>query len=271
MEYVTVGTTKVPKLGLGTARLRGGDCLEGVGHALAIGYRAIDTAQRYENETEVGQAVAASPVRREEVFLTTKVDHWTAPDVTRSMQESLRKLRTDYVDLLLIHWPSTDVPLAETLDAMVALCDAGHVRAIGVSNFPPSLYREAIGLAPIITNQVEYHPYLSQRTLLDITEEHGLMLTSFSPLGRGVVLDDPVLVAVAAAHGKGTDQVALRWLVQQPRVSTNPKSSDPERRRRNLDVFDFELSEEEMQRIHALDRGERVIDPPFAPDWERTR
>lgn len=274
MEYVYVQGEKVPALGFGTWQLTGEDCRRGTAHALAAGYRHIDTAQMYGNEDLVGEALAKAAVHRAEVFLTTKLlpDNVAPERVVPSTEQSLADLRTEYVDLLLIHWPPQDVPLEATLEQMATLRERGKVRFVGVSNFPPSWVERAAEQTTIFANQVEYHPYLSQQALLEQAARHDLMLTAYSPLARGRVLDDPTITEIAAAHGKLPAQVVLRWLVQQDQVAAIPKATAAERIDSNLDIFDFELSAAEMARIHALDRGSargRLIDPPLAADWER--
>ena len=271
MIYQTIQGSRVPALGFGTFEITGKACREAVVNALALGYRHVDTAQSYENEAEVGEGLRAAGVDRDEVFLTTKI--WIgglAPkDVRPTAEESLRRLRADYIDLLLIHWPTHDMHLAGALDAMRGLQDEGKVRHIGVSNFTPTLLREAMEHAPIFCNQVEYHPFLGQPRLAEMARRHDLLLTAYSPIARGRVNDDPVLRAIGEAHGKTPIQVALRWLVQQDHVAAIPKAARPEHRAANLAVFDFELTGEEMDRLFALDRGERLIDPNWGPDWER--
>lgn len=259
----------VPKLGFGTFEMGGDDCYEGVRDALAVGYRHIDTAAAYENEAEVGRGLRSSGVDRSEVWLTTKV--WMddlEPDAVRaSVERSLGALETDYVDLLLIHWPSPDVPLERTLSAMEGLREDGLIRHPGVSNFPPGLFRRALDLAPVLTDQVEYHPFLGQDEVLSICAERDVFLTAYAPLAHGKVPDDPVLEEIGRAHGKTASQVALRWLVEQDRVVTVPKASSPERRRENFEIFDFELADEERERIDGLPKDQRDFDPSFAPDW----
>jgi 2,5-diketo-D-gluconate reductase B len=269
MHHVEIAGERVPALGLGTWQLEGEDCLEAVRHALQIGYRHIDTAQGYDNEEQVGAALAGSGVPRDEVFLTTKVSPSNArpDDVRSSTRESLGKLGTDHVDLLLLHWPA-DVPLADTLGAMAELRDAGLARHIGVSNFTPSMVREAVALTTIFANQVEYHPYLAQDELRSLAVDHDHLLTAYSPIAQGEVLDDPVLIAIGEGYGKTPVQVALRWLLQQDHVAAIPRSSSAENREANLDVFDFSLTDAEMAEVTALDRGRRLIDPP-SMDWER--
>ena len=268
METVDVHGTQVPALGYGTWELEGEDCLRGVATALELGYRHIDTAQVYGNEEQVGEAIAASGVDREEVFLTTKV--WNSrlePERVRtSTEDSLRKLRTDYVDLLLIHWPVRMDILPATLEAMDALRAEGKVRRVGVSNFTPSQLRQATSLTRIFCNQVEYHPYLAQDALREACREHGLMLTAYSPLARGEVTDDPVLREIGEAHGKNPVQVTLRWLIQQDGVATVPKATSRPHIEANLAIFDFTLTQEECARIAALDNGRRMVDPGWV-EW----
>lgn len=270
MQHAEIQGVRVPVLGLGTWRLEGRTCLRAVEEALSLGYRHVDTAQAYDNEEEVGRALRASGVPREEVFLTTKVwmESLDRGSVLHTTRESLRRLATGYVDLLLIHWPSPTVPLEETLGAFRQLQEEGKARHVGVSNFPPSMLRRALELAPVLCDQVEYHPFLGQRALLDLARRHDLLITAYSPLARGAVSRDRTLQEIGERHGKTPSQVALRWLIQQDRVAAIPKASRPEHLRANLEVFDFVLSDEEMRRIHALDRGWRLIDPGIAPDWE---
>lgn len=263
--------TEVPALGLGTWMLEGRECREAIRDALEVGYRHLDTAQAYGNEEEVGRGLADSGVPRDEVWLTTKLwlenlDHEKAIESARG---SLHRLGTDYVDLLLIHWPPTsDLPIAEPLRAMRRLQGDGLVRHIGVSNFPPSLLDEALDEAEIFCEQVEYHPFLAQDALLQACEEWDLLLTAYSPLARGEVLEDETLREIGRRHGKSPAQVTLRWLLQQEQVAAVPKAASAEHRRSNFEVFDFELSLDEMEAIHGLARGERIIDPEFAPRWE---
>jgi diketogulonate reductase-like aldo/keto reductase len=256
MEYQTIKGEKVPSLGLGTYRLTGDACERAVEHALGMGYRHVDTAQMYGNEAEVGRGLEASDVDRGEIFLTTKVwpSDFAHDRVVSKTSESLKKLRTDYVDLLLMHWPGDGVPLGETLGAMRELHEEGSVLHIGVSNFSPSLLEEATEHAEIFCNQVQYHPYRSQDELLDQTQKLDYLLTAYTPLSRGGVQGDATLKEIGEAHGKTATQVTLRWLVQQEKVSAIPKATGEEHLAENLDVFDFELSEEEMDRVFSLSR-----------------
>src|SRR3954471_24147804 len=226
-EAVEVQGTRVPVLGFGTWLITGADATEAVRDALEIGYRQIDTARAYENEREVGRGIADSGLAREEIFLTTKVPHdqATAELVERDAEESLERLGVDYLDLLLLHWPSPDVPLEETLKAMAAFRDDGRIRNLGVSNFPPGLLNQALDIAPVFCNQVEYHPFLSQERLLDLARERDVLITAYSPLPPGKVPDDATLGRIASSHGKTAGQVALRWLLDQDHVSPIPKAS----------------------------------------------
>ena len=250
---VTVQGVDVPALGLGTWRLADEDCRRAVSTALELGYRHIDTAQAYGNEREVGDALAASEVDREEVFLTTKLatGNRAYDGVLRSTEESLAKLGTAYVDLLLIHNPFQRRPVEETLRAMDELVDEGKVRRIGVSNFDVDRLHAAREAAEheLLTDQVQFNPYWDQTPLLDYCEIHDLVLTAYSPLGHGGVIDDPVLAEVGERYGKSPAQVAIRWCLQHPNVAVIPKATSREHIAENADVFDFELSDAETDRI----------------------
>ena len=261
----------VPRLGFGTFRLEGDDAYRSVRTALEVGYRHLDTAQGYGNEAEVGRALADSGVARDDVFVTTKIKpSLAAPaDVHRSTRQSLADLGTDHVDLLLLHWPADHVaPLEDTLAAMDELRQEGLTRAIGVSNFPSAMLRRAYELAPIVTDQVEHHPFLAVDPIEQVLHEHGGFLTAYSPLAKGEVVDDPTLREIGAAHDATPAQVTLRWMLQRPAVVAIPKSGTDERIRANFDVFGFELSDDEMARITGLDRGHRLVDPDGSPTWD---
>ena len=273
MKTITAGGVDIPALGLGVWQMKGEEAVRMVGEALDVGYRHIDTAFIYENEAEVGQALRASSVPRDQVFLTTKVwrDHLGAGDLQKAAEDSLRRLNQDYVDLLLIHWPNADIPLEESIDALNDVRRRGLTRSIGVANFPSAMFSQAQALsdAPLVTNQVEYHPYMSQRVLLAALQAAGSTLTAYSPLARGKVAQEPALREIAADHGVTAGQVTLRWFLQQDRVIAIPQSANPERLRQNFDVFGFTLSDEEMARVFALARPDgRMISPGFAPQWD---
>ncbi len=269
---LSVRGVSVPRLGFGTWQVTGLAAREGVRDALQLGYRHIDTARMYANEVQVGEGLRESGVPREEVWLTTKVwiDAARASDLRRSAEQQLTDLGVDRLDLLLLHWPAPGVPLAETLGALAGLREEGLIRELGVSNFPSALLREAAALAPVFTNQVEYHAYLAQDAVLDACHESSVMLTAYSPFARGRLLDDPVLVDVAAAHDATPGQVALAWLLAQELVAAIPKASSNERRAENLAALELELSPEEHDRIGALrSRGIRTADPSgLAPTWD---
>ena len=273
MKYLDIKGVRVPALGLGTWQLSGRGCFEAVRQALDLGYWHIDTAQMYGNETEVGWAIRESGIARDQIFLTTKLapGNHAAAAVRRSTEESLRRLATDHIDLLLIHWPTGEVPLGETLGALAALRQAGKARHIGVSNFNVALLEEAIGThgAELLCNQVEYHPFLSQRAVLAAVRRHGVMLTAYSPLARGRVQRDPVLTGIGRAYGKSPAQVALRWLLDQDGVVAIPKAASRTHLAANLAVFDLALSASDRAAIDALRDGYRVVDPAgWAPDWD---
>lgn len=263
----------MPQIGFGTSQL--GDCGDLVSAALKAGYRHIDTAWKYGSEKGVGAGIRASGVPRNEIFLVTKVSHeyLRAGDFARSVEESLANLQVDYVDLLHVHWPSTDgVPLKETMAALARARRDGLTRHIGVANFNIALLEEARHHCPepLVTLQAEYHPYLDQRKVLDYCRRQGLIFTAYCPLARGRLFNDPVLQAIAAAHGKTIAQIVLRWLVQQGDIAPIPRSSNPGRIAQNLAVYDFELSAQDMQRIHGLARPDgRIANPAGrAPLWD---
>jgi diketogulonate reductase-like aldo/keto reductase len=264
---------EIPQIGFGTSGL-GDNAGESVATALKVGYRHIDTAWKYGTERGVGEGIRASGLRREDVFLTTKVSHeyLRAADFERSTEESLKTLGVDYVDLLLIHWPNAEIPLPEPVAALAKMKRIGLTRHIGVANFPVALLDEAVRLCPepLVTDQVEYHPYLDQSKLLAACRRHGIVLTAYCPLGRGRLINDPIIREMARARGKTVAQIALRWLVQQDGVVPIPRSSNPTRMAENLDVFGFALSDDEMARIAALKRPDARIANPVgrAPAWD---
>ena len=270
MKFIDFKGTKMPALGLGTFSLTGDACVKGVNDAIAMGYRHIDTAEMYKNEDEVGQGIKDNGIDREELFITTKVwhTHLKKDDFIKTTHTSLQKLKMDYIDLLLIHWPNSDVPLQESLEALMELQEQGKTKLIGVSNFTIKMVEEAARIAPVVLNQVEYHPYLDQSRLLDTVRNHGMKLTAYSPIGKGKVMDDEEIKAIGEKYGKSAAQVTLRWHMQQDDVAAIPRSSNSERRQQNLDVFDFELTEDEMQTIFAKRGNERLINPEFAPAWD---
>lgn len=274
MKTINANGAHIPQLGFGTFRMPEADVHAILPKALAQGFTHVDTAQIYENEAAVGAAIQASGVARENIFLTTKV--WVANYAQNafaaSVEESLRKLKTDRVDLLLLHWPNDAVPLEVQIAELNAVRDRGLARHIGVSNFNTELMAEAVRLsaAPLATNQVEYHPYLDQMKVLEAAETYGMALTAYYAMADGKVPNDPVLKEIGAGHGKSAAQVALRWLIQQPDVVALTKTATEARLAENLALFDFVLTPDEMMRIHRLARADgRIVSPDgLAPVWD---
>jgi 2,5-diketo-D-gluconate reductase B len=272
MQFVEANGARIPAIGLGTWELRGRACARIVEQALKLGYRHIDTAQVYENEREVGEAVRASGVKRNELFVTTKIwtTHFAPNDLERSTKESLARLRLSEVDLLLLHWPNPQVPLAETMGALAHVKKLGMTRHIGVSNFTVALVEEAIAVCPesLACDQVEYHPYLEQTKVLDACARHGMAVVAYSPVAKGRIKNDQTLARIGRTYRKSAAQVSLRWLVQQ-NVSAIPRTSKIERLSENIDIFDFELSDQEMRQIFQMGNAKgRLTDFGFAPKWD---
>ena len=270
---LTAHGAQIPALGFGTSPMTGGLAPDTVVAALKAGYRHIDTAWKYGTERAVGEAMRAAGVPRQDIFLTTKVSHeyLRADDFARSVDESLKNLQVDYVDLLHVHWPTIDnIPLAETMGALAKAKRDGKTRHIGVANFNIALVEEAIRLCPeqLSTLQAECHPYLDQSKVLAACRRLGLVFTAYCPLARGKVPGEPALERIGKAHGKTASQVALRWLVQQG-VMIIPGSGTPARQQENLDVLDFSLTPAEMTEIAGLKRpNSRVVNPPQHPEWD---
>lgn len=273
MKFIAVQGVQIPALGLGTSGLRGEVARRIVSHALEVGYRHIDTAQNYRNEAAVGEAIGGSGVPRADIWLTTKIrpDRFRRHEFQRALDESLRRLDTE-PDLLLLHWPSAVVPLRETLGALAEVKRRGLAKHIGVSNFTVALLRQAQALTsePLLVNQVEYHPYLRQQSVIAATRAAGMALIAYSPLAKGRVFRDPRLRTIGERHGKSAGQVALRWLLQQDGVIAIPRSSREAHATANLEVFDFALTPAEMASVGAeASASGRLIDPPWlAPDWD---
>lgn len=265
----------IPRFGLGTFRLKGQTVIDSVRDALEVGYRAIDTAQIYDNEAEVGQAIEAAGIAREDLFLTTKVwiSRFTHDDLLASLRESLRKLRTEHVDLALIHWPSQGdaVPMAEYLGALAEARAQGLTRQIGISNFTIAQTRQAIGILgaeAIATNQIEVHPYLQNRALIAFLNEQGIPVTAYMSLAYGQVLSDPVIQTIAERHQATPAQVALAWALQQG-FAVIPSSTKRGNLVSNLLAAELRLSDEDMAQIATLDRGHRLANPDgIAPAWD---
>jgi len=262
----------IPSIGLGTWELRGLECRRAVREALELGYRHIDTAAMYENESEVGSGILDSGVDRSDVFLTTKINTigWTASqdqktvirneNIVDEFNQSLSDLKTDYVDLLLIHWPAFATSLGDMLKIMYQIKESQKARAIGVSNFNSTLLNECarLGFEDIYCNQVEYHPFLSQEILLKNMNEMNVIPVAYCPICRGDVAKDSVIVELSEKYNKTPAQVTLRWVIQQQSVAI-PKSAKKRRLKENIDIYDFEIDDKDMDRIHSLARGQRLV------------
>jgi len=273
MKIVSANGASIPALGFGTFRMPGPDTERMVAHVLGNGYRHIDTAQIYGNEADVGNGILRSGIARGDLFLITKVwvENYRHDAFIASVDESLKKLKTDYVDLLLLHWPNDAVPLAEQIAALNEVAKAGKVRHIGVSNFNRALMREAVRLSdlPLVTNQVEYHPYLDQSPILEAAASLGMSVTAYYAMADGKVLSDPMLKDIAVRHGKSIAQIVLRWIVQQGLIVLS-KTVSEDRAAENAAIFDFALSQDEMAAIHALAQPNgRIVSPDgLAPIWD---
>lgn len=273
MKHVSASGHSIPALGFGTFELTPEDAQRMVTTALELGYRHVDTAQAYHNEQAVGRGIRQSGVARDQIWLTTKVwrDHFRDGDLQRSIDDSLKRLDTDYLDLVLLHWPNADVPLRETLEALMQAREQGKTRAIGVSNFTAELLREATdicGDGVLTTDQIEYHPFLSQQTVMRQANALGMATTAYCPIAQGRVIGNDTLAGIGRQHDKSEVQVTLRWLLQQDVIAI-PRSTKADNARANFEVFDFELSSDEMSQIDALRGDDRIVSPGFAPDWDR--
>ena len=271
-EVFTKSGLSIPAIGLGTWDMQGPTCSRIVQEALEIGYRHIDGASMYENETEVGQGVIDSGVDREEIFITTKINttSWTPSkgngpslqnkDIVRHFEQSLKDLQTDYVDLLLIHWPKFETNLADMLDILYKIKDAKKTKEVGVANFNSHLVNECINLGfnDIYCNQIEYHPFLSQAKLMEVMQDFDLIPVAYCPICRGDVARHDVLISLSNKYSKTPAQIALRWLYQQRAVSI-PKTANSDRLKENFDIFDFEIEYKDMLKIYSLERNQRLV------------
>jgi 2,5-diketo-D-gluconate reductase B len=270
---LTAHGATMPVIGYGTMELPHRPA-ELVAHAIKAGYRHIDTARKYGTEERVGEGIRASGIKRDELFVTTKVTEENAreADFLKSTETSLTALGLDYVDLLLVHWPQPKVPFVETLGALAKAKRRGLTRHIGVSNFTLAMLEEAVHVCPepLVTNQVEYHAYLPQDRMLAALGRHGMILTAYCPVARGELINDPTVGEIATTYGKSLAQICLRWLVQQPMVAAVPRALQETHIDDNIDVFDFALNDDDMQRLSALrSRKIRIADPPErAPKWD---
>jgi diketogulonate reductase-like aldo/keto reductase len=274
MQAIEANGAKIPLVGLGTWDLRGRTCARIVEQALRLGYRHLDTAEMYDNEREVGEGLRASGIRREEVFVVTKVwpSHFAPRELDRAAKDSLMRLRLQEVDLLLLHWPNPRIPLAETLPALCKVKQAGLARHIGVSNFTVALIEEAtrISTEPLVCDQVEMHAFLDQSKVIAACRAKGMAVVAYSPIARGRAKNDALLARIGKAHGKTAAQISLRFLIQQG-IPVIPRTSKVERLAENIALFDFELSTSEMAEITQLAHGDgRVVDWSYSgsPKWD---
>jgi diketogulonate reductase-like aldo/keto reductase len=260
---------KMPVLGLGTWQATGDEAKQAVKRAIELGYRAIDTAWIYQNQKEIGEALKEISIPREELFITSKLwnDMHTYDDVIASCKETLQQLQLEYLDLFLIHWPVPSVPIEETMRALKTLVDEGLVKSVGVSNFSIKNLRDALAVSDvkISMNQVEFHPGLYQKDLLEFCNKSNIAVTGYCPIAKGKNFDDPSLKSVAEKHNKTPAQVSLRWLIQHG-IFVIPKSVSEEHLKENMET-DFELDAEDMDKIDSMPAMDRICDPPFA-EWD---
>jgi 2,5-diketo-D-gluconate reductase B len=272
MKSLQTQGIELPVLGLGTFRLRDAGCRAAVESALALGYRHVDTAEMYGNEAPIGDAIAASAIKRDELHITTKVwyEHLAPDAIRRAFDQSLARLKLDHVDLYLVHWPARGMNLAAIFETMQRLKEEGRIRALGVSNFPVALLRQAVEEtgAPIACNQVEYHVLLGQGPLRAYMTAKGIPLVAYAPLAQGGLAEDKTLAAIARKHDATPAQVALKWLLDQDLVAAIPKAGRRESQQANLEALRLTLDDADRQAIAALPKNKRFVDPGFAPRWD---
>lgn len=269
MEFKTLNhNQQMPMLGLGTWALSGNECTRAVQSALELGYTHIDTAEMYDNEEAIGKAIEG--VDRESLFITSKVwyEDLSAVGVISACENSLRRLGIENLDLYLIHWPKTGTDYRDCFSGFQELLNRGLIRAFGVSNFTMSHLEESISICneldlKIACNQVEFHLGLYQRELLEFCDQNDIAITAYCPIAKGALVGDDVLGNIVSSHKKAATQIALRWLIQKEIVAI-PKSSQRAHQASNLDIFDFELSDEEMSQLDALGSDQRLVEPGWA-------
>ena len=270
MPILEANGMRMPRIGLGTWPMKGAECQAAVESALSLGYRHLDTAEMYGNEDAVGAGLAASGLKRGDVFVTTKIwnDKAHGAAIRRAFDDSLKRLSMPYVDLLLIHWPSPELDLPDALQGLAAIRAEGLAKSIGVSNFPPRLLQRAIDVGVnLACLQVECHLLLDQSKLLGICRANGMALTAYSPLAKGANLESPVIDGVAAKHGATRGQVALAWLLAQDGVAMVQKAASPARQKENLGALEVKLDAEDLAALAALPKDRRLVNPAIAPDW----
>jgi diketogulonate reductase-like aldo/keto reductase len=272
MHSIEAHGARIPQIGLGTMTLKGDVCVQAVKTALQLGYRHLDTAWFYGNEKEVGEGLRQSGLKRDDVFVCTKVreTHLEPDKFRQSLAESLASLQLPYVDLLLIHWNNKDIPFKTSVGALCKAKKDGFARHVGVANFTTTMLDEAWAVTsePLVCNQVEMHPFIDQDKVLAACNKHGMALVAYCPIARGKAPGADALERIGKAHGKTAAQVSLRYLVQRGAVSI-PRTANPEHLKANLDVFDFELTAPEMAELKSLNKNHmRVVNPPHAPQWD---
>jgi 2,5-diketo-D-gluconate reductase B len=272
MQIIEAHGARIPQIGLGTMTLKEDVCVQAVKAGLQIGYRHLDTAAFYGNEKENGEGLRQSGGKREDVFITTKVreNNLTPDNFVRSLEQSLANLQLPYVDLLLIHWNNKDIPFSVSVGALCKAKKEGKAKHVGVANFTTKMLDEAwaVTTEPLVCNQVEMHPFINQDKVVAACKKHGMALVAYCPIARGKVPGAEVLERIAKAHNKTAAQVSLRYLVQRG-VAAIPRSANPEHLKANLDVYDFDLTAEEMADLKALNANNmRVVNPPHAPQWD---
>lgn len=272
MQTVDAHGARIPQIGLGTMTLKDEVCVQAVKAALDMGYTHLDTAAFYGNEVEVGAGLRASGVKRDAVFVTTKVreNNLKPDDFNKSLDQSLKNLQLPYVDLLLIHWNNKDIPFSVSIPALCAAKKDGRARHVGVANFTTTMLDEAWAVTsePLVCNQIEMHPYINQDKVVAASRKHGMAVVAYCPIARGKLQSADAIETIARAHGKSPAQVSLRYLVQLGAVPI-PRTATPAHLKANLDVFDFNLSDAEMAELKALNAANmRVVNPPHAPVWD---
>jgi len=272
MQFVEAHGARIPQIGLGTMTLKGDICVQAVKAALQIGYRHLDTAAFYGNEVENGEGLRQSGVKREDVFITTKVreNNLTPENFNKSLDQSLKNLQLPYVDLLLIHWNNKDIPFSVSIPALCAARKDGRAKHVGVANFTTKMLDDAwrVTSEPLVCNQIEMHPFINQDKVLATSKKHGMAVVAYCPIARGKVPGAEVLERIGQAHGKTAAQVSLRYLVQMG-VIPIPRTATPAHLKQNLEVFDFTLSAAEMADLKTLNATNmRVVNPPHAPMWD---
>lgn len=272
MKYITLGKLAFPAIGLGTYKIIGPQAIDIIRNAILMGYRHLDTAQLYDNEKEVGRAFIESGIPRNEIFITTKVwpSNLSEDKFFPSVEESLAKLKIDHADLLLVHWPHHLLPVEDYIPRLIQAQQVGLTKEIGVSNFNIAQLKSALKAgANIVTNQVEFHPWINQVKLIAFLKKNNITLTAYCPLGQGRFIADKKLETLAVTHARTPAQIILRWMMQKDEVLAIPKSTNLYRLRENINVFDFELSEHEMEIIDAWRlENTRVVGAQAGAIWD---